>query len=263
MIEKDVSQLDQDFITIWSYYILYLKSGMDGLTERTITSLAEQGQINAIQSYYLFNEPGNNTVIDNHVLTLEYKSGLHFNEKFAIYNYYESHDKSQNNKKQLYEEIEARMKAKKWFDDSFYKLLNEVKTYKSFRYFKAAVEDAGYEYDKTKNPLVGQRTLEMYLASPVTIANIVISEATNGNLYRALKKDTKEVYDKLMKEYKKDPSNELVKFALGKNIVLIQPICFNVNEKVMKFGKGLLRELANRPMIVTFNPTSITPRVKR
>ena len=263
MLEKEVSQLDQDFIAIWSYYILYLESGMDGLTERTITSLAEQGQINAIQSYYLFNEPGNNAVIDNHVLTLEYKSGLHFNEKFAIYSYYESQEKSQTDKKQLYEEIESRMNANNCFDESFYELLEEVKKYKSYVYLKAAYDDALYEYNKTKNPLVGQRALEMCLSHLFSISKIAISEATNGSLYKTVKKDIKEIYNKLMKEYKKDPSNELVKYSLGKNIVLLQRAYCNVNEKVYEFGSGLLRELANRPMLVGNNPIPPTPRVKR
>ena len=263
MIEKNVSQLDQDFITIWSYYILYLESGMDGLTERTITSLAEQGQINAIQSYYLFNEPFNNTVIDDHVLTLENKSGLHFNEKFAIHSYYESQEKSQTNKKQLYEEIESRMKANDCFDESFDELLEEVKKYKSYKYLEAAYDDALYECNKTKNPLVGQRALEMALASLFTISKITISEVTNDSLYKTVKKEIKTVYNKLMKEYRKDPSNELVKYALGKNIVLLQDTYCDVSEKVLEFGKGLLRELANRPMLVGSNPTSITPRVKR
>ena len=263
MLEKEVSQLDQDFITMWSYYILYMESGIDGLTNKALIELAEQGQINALQTYYLFYKPGDNGVIDTHIAVLENTSGLNFNEKFAISNYYESEEKIKTNKQLLYDEIESRMKANDCFDESFDELLEEIKKYKSYRYYHAACDDAIYECNKTKNPLVGQRALEMSLCSMFAIARVSKSEAVNGSLYKEVKKEIKEVYKSLMKEYKKDPSNELIKYALGKNIVLLQSAYCDVNEKVMEFGKGLLRELANRPMIVTFNQTSITPRVKR
>ena len=56
-----------------------------------------------------------------------------------------------------------------------------------------------------------------------------------------------------MKEYKKDPSNELIKYALGKNIALYQPYYFDVDKEVYEFGKGLLKELADRYVVALNN----------
>lgn len=53
MIEYGFNALDNDFITLWSNYILYHDKGQ---IIKPLTMLAEKGQINAIQSWYLLKE---------------------------------------------------------------------------------------------------------------------------------------------------------------------------------------------------------------
>ena len=254
MIEKEVSQLDQDFITIWSYYVLcgINNNHVEQKVNIDITKLAEQGQINAIQSYYLFNQPGNNKVIDEQVLDLEYKLELNFNEKLALANYYESLERTQQDKQDLYNEIKSKIDAKE-YDRSFGYLQEKLKEYKSFQYFKDAYLDAKSEYEKTQNPLVGQRAIEMKNGIYYLLINIFVVKEIDNSPFKNTKRQIKEVYRRLMKEYKSDSSNELIKYALGKNIVLYQPYYFNVDKEVYEFGKGLLKELADRYVVALNN----------
>ena len=254
MIEKNVTQLDQDFITIWSYYVLcgINNDRVEQKVNIDITKLAELGQINAIQSYYLFNQPGNNKVIDEQVLDLEYKFELNFNEKLALANYYESLERTQQDKQDLYNEIKSKIDAKD-YDRSFAYLQEKLKDYKSFQYFKSAYLDARSEYEKTKNPLVGQRAIEMKNGIYYLLINIFVVKDIDNSSFKNTKREIKEVYRKLMKEYKKDPSNELIKYALGKNIALYQPYYFDVDKEVYEFGKGLLKELADRYVVALNN----------
>lgn len=68
MLEANFTELDNDFITLWSKFILtqdYM------LIKNDLEKLAELGQVNAVQSYYLFLEQGDKTnkliddIVDN------------------------------------------------------------------------------------------------------------------------------------------------------------------------------------------------------
>lgn len=81
MIEYDFDELDNDFITIWSNYILYQDKGR---IIGPLTMLAEKGQINAIQSWYLLKEASeqNETIekiVDNYKMD-------NFNQMHAVAN---------------------------------------------------------------------------------------------------------------------------------------------------------------------------------
>ena len=68
MLEYDFNELDNDFVTLWSKKIV---SGEDTLIFKDLTKLAELGQINAIQSWYLLaKDNDDNAVIDNNVENL-------------------------------------------------------------------------------------------------------------------------------------------------------------------------------------------------
>lgn len=74
MIQGNLTKLDNDFITIWSHYVLYREIDKDALRK-----LAELGQINAVQSYYLFFKE-TNAKVDG--IVKEYR-GLNPDEIFA------------------------------------------------------------------------------------------------------------------------------------------------------------------------------------
>ncbi|MDE6583518.1 MAG: hypothetical protein K2K31_02590, partial [Clostridia bacterium] len=65
MIEKDFTELDNDFITVWSKFILSSKKQLRSI-KHDIERLAELGQVNAVQSYYLFlkQDDKSNEIID-------------------------------------------------------------------------------------------------------------------------------------------------------------------------------------------------------
>ena len=54
MLEYKFNSLDDDFITLWSNYILYNDTT---LIIKPLEKLAEKGQINAIQCWYLLKKP--------------------------------------------------------------------------------------------------------------------------------------------------------------------------------------------------------------
>ena len=80
MIEYDFNELDNDFITLWSKFLLTndKKAIIDG-----IEALAEMGQINAVQSWYLINQGTQNKNIDK---ILSSYNGSNFNEYLAMAN---------------------------------------------------------------------------------------------------------------------------------------------------------------------------------
>ena len=51
MLEYEFDNLDDQFVTIWSKYFLYQD---ESLIIKDLETLAEMGQINAVQSWYLF-----------------------------------------------------------------------------------------------------------------------------------------------------------------------------------------------------------------
>ena len=68
MLEYGFNELDNDFVTLWSKKIV---SGEDTLIFRDLTKLAELGQVNAMQSWYLLaKDNDDNVVIDNLVSNL-------------------------------------------------------------------------------------------------------------------------------------------------------------------------------------------------
>ena len=80
MLEYDFNELDNDFITLWSKFLLTndKKAIIDG-----IEALAELGQINAVQSWYLINQGKQNKNIDK---ILSSYNGSSFNEFLAMAN---------------------------------------------------------------------------------------------------------------------------------------------------------------------------------
>lgn len=86
MLEYNFTKLDDDFITLWSRYILtddFSKEDMNALK-----NLACLGQINAIQSWYLFNGVGDCKEIDEKVKLFEKEKIINHNKLWALASYY-------------------------------------------------------------------------------------------------------------------------------------------------------------------------------
>ena len=67
-MKKELTQLDNDFITVWSYYLLTDSLSGKGVA---IKQLAKMGQPNAIQAWYQFNDIGTCPAIDKKLAELE------------------------------------------------------------------------------------------------------------------------------------------------------------------------------------------------
>ena len=74
MLEKDLTPLDNDFITVWSRY---LKGGNYSDIKSDIWRLARLGQVNAMQVWYDHNTIGTDGVIDANVKFYEEETDLH------------------------------------------------------------------------------------------------------------------------------------------------------------------------------------------
>ena len=117
MLEYDFNTLDDDFITLWSHYILWNDAGK---IIRPLESLAEKGQINAIQSWYLLKkQEEKNEVID--AMVDGFRGGS-FNEELAIANreYDRIKDKLHElNKKIAFYEKQGDALADRYWDEGF------------------------------------------------------------------------------------------------------------------------------------------------
>jgi len=64
MLEKNFNELDNDFITLWSMLFKEERPSYGGKFAEYIEYLAEMGQVNALQSYYIYNRKGKNKNVD-------------------------------------------------------------------------------------------------------------------------------------------------------------------------------------------------------
>ena len=251
MLEKEVSQLDQDFITVWSRYILLDKNSIDvnALHEikKELEKLARLGQINAIQSYYLFNPPGDK-IIDSYVQDLMLKDDLSFNELWAIGNYYRALEDFRGEDRKDLETYFGLIYFDETLDyqsEKYPKLCEtkeEIMKYPSMIYRNKAVEEAKFEANRYGNLLVKQRWVEMNLAQSAWILDPRAYTLPETRAFIA------DLSNDLLKAYKVDKDNDLVKYAFGKNLVLFADT-IPTSQKQFNFGIKLLKELANRPII--------------
>lgn len=82
MLEYNFNNYDNDFITIWCRYLV---TKDENFVLPSIEELAEKGQINALQAWYNFKQPGDNCKIDS---ILNSYNGGNFNELIAMANYH-------------------------------------------------------------------------------------------------------------------------------------------------------------------------------
>lgn len=226
MLEENFTPLDDDFITLWSKYIVSNENYHEISCE--LEKLAELGQINAIQSWYLFNKPGVNDMIDKNCKGL----GSDSNSLWAKANYewlafnewiedYETLTKKVNYQGEFFEAI----KEKPLIPAGVINQTEYVR--KVFQ----AIRAGETEYQETQNPLTLQRYLEMVASKPF--------EPTLKE-----KRETKNCALQLRKElynlFWQNPIPQ-IEFALGKNLYY-----FDGNKKTKQEGLQLLTDLSDR-----------------
>ena len=141
MLEYKFTELDDDFITLWSNFILYHDTS---LIIGPLKEIAEKGQINAIQCWYLLKKVDEESQIIDSIVDSYY--GDSFNESLAIAN--RIHDKTRHELKELLEQI------------AHYHELG-------VRKYEADLADQGIEqtndYFKKRNDLINEYKLRRWL----------------------------------------------------------------------------------------------------
>ncbi len=233
MLEYGFNELDNDFVTLWSKKLV---SDEDFLIFRDLTKLAELGQINAIQSWYLLAQRGdNNEVIDNIVKNLG-NSGA--NALLARAN------------KNLFD-TDIIIELSKWWaledegflyrDNDEFRDLTERLRHTVFCCYLAGSIEAYYDnYEITHNPLVLERFYEMMRARKIGYKNLIqVKCKASSTEFSKLRKT-------LLEMYEQDKNNVAVAFALGKNLTL-----FKSNDKLKALGSKILTDLSMRELSST------------
>lgn len=241
MLERDFTTLDDDFITVWSDFFLNHDKYK---TKAKIEYLAEMGQINSVQSWYLFEVEGKNKNIDH---VYDYILSKGDKDDFNILLMRQNReDKLGIDRKVRSIKMTAHLGGistseadKEVLDLPYFKLAKQI--------FLAAEN----EYLTTKNPLVWERAIEILTAN---IAHL--PHSSDERVMHAVYPRAKKVRSVLLKMYneekKKNPKLTPVDipqlaFALGKNCYQ-----FAATQKYKKLGEKLLFDLSRRPMSTMF-----------
>ena len=191
MLEIEFNELDNDFITFWSRKILGYQSKN---VYEDIRKLAELGQVNAVQCYYLWtkNLCRYNSVIENHLY---------------------------NNTRGDFKRIDFNWQLALAF------AINNTAL------GKQALCNMLAKFDTTQNYLILERALEIsdYL-----------------NIRTGMFVDKVKMRKYLIAQYKNNPTNPQIAFALAKNLL------FWGSTKKKQLGRQILQQLAKREYSKTF-----------
>lgn len=251
MLEKDVSQLDQDFITLWSDYFL---NDFDYKNiKEEIRILAEKGHPKAIHAWYLFSNHGDNYIIDNNIWNLMYNPDPTYDELWAISTYLGNDERNNKGRKDIEYDIKDLMN--RYFHNTnigvshqviYYRKL--IQKYPSYGYRVNAIKCIK-EKDINENPsniLLLQRKLEMEYGNSLSL---IFKGATDPKEYYDFQYEVYSVRRKLLKAYKIDPSNDVVKYHLAKNIKLLSEV-IDTSKKHLNLADDIFKELSNRPLSI-------------
>ena len=236
MLEYGFNELDNDFVTLWSKKIV---SGENSLIFTDLTKLAELGQINAIQSWYLLARDGDsNAVIDNFVSNLG-NGGA--NELLAIAH---KHFFKNDIWRQMCEWDEMASwgyfnrteRQEKEFDNLKYEI--QSSTYGN--YYSTSIEMYYNNYKNTHNQLMLERFYEMMAGRTGLHKKLFVIKVRASSIeFRKLRKT-------LLEMYEQDKNNVAVAFALGKNLTL-----FKSNASLKALGSQILTDLSKRELSKT------------
>ena len=245
MLEYNFNQLDDDFITLWSNFVLYHDTS---LIIEPLQRLAEKGQVNAIQCWYLLKKPAQQNQIIDDIVDGYY--GDSFNEALAIANRVYARTKLEliELKKQIAEYHEKGEKLAlprideddlitEEIDNSYFIERDRlVEDFRASEYAQQLIKAAKLTESAaktTKSCLIWERLLEIYAANPMLLDNNLISQGDHYHIRKALRKRLKQNKD-----------DAAVKFALGKSLSF-----FTQEGKKELESFRILSELANRPLI--------------
>ena len=243
MLEYNFNALDNDFITLWSKKLV---GGEDYTIFKDLTKLAELGQINAIQCWYLIaGEMDRDKIIDKKVDNL--RSGGP-NELLAKANrdfYIRSRWRQLcawdglNSEAPIYRTEES--------ERDFYKITRTLEQSDYVVNTKLAI-DAYYNlYNQTGNLLYLERFFEM-------MHSLNRAERKLFDLkYPALVHKFSKFRRDLLELYRQDKSNIAVAFAVGKNLTL-----FKAEDRLKKMGTGILTKLSERDLSKTLQGYQIS-----
>ena len=245
MLEYDFNALDDDFITLWSHYILWNDSEK---IIKPLERLAEKGQINAIQSWYLLKrQEDSNTTIDSIVDGFR---GGSFNEELAIAHreYDKIKDKLHELRDQIafYTEQGYALLKDRWNKGYGYTLPDDqneyyikrdrlVDKYKSSEYARHLILAADFAENacrNTKKATVFERLFEIYASNPLILDNDRIEKKTI--------RKTGKILANYVKEH---PEDSRARFTLAKNYVF-----FSDKQSKQAEGSRILEDLAKRPL---------------
>lgn len=249
MLEYDFNELDNDFITLWSKYILWNDTSS---IIKPLERLAEMGQINAIQSWYLIKkQEEKNEKID---AIVDGYYGKSFNEALAIA--HREYDRSRSELiklgNQIIKNYELGVELAQTNLDKGYRIPIEenryfiererlIEEYRNTEYAKLltiAADLTEQACQTAKTISVFERLFELYAANPLVLDNDRISEKTIAEV----KKMARSVINN-KKASEEDKTR--VKFILGKNILF-----FSKKEKDQTEGTNIMFELSKRPLSI-------------
>lgn len=251
MLEYNFNDLDNDFITIWSHWILHHDTSA---IMEPLTRLAEMGQINAIQSYYLLKkENETNEVIDRLVNSFY---GQSFNESFAIANkiYSENRKEIDLLRRKIAVQGENYLIWEGLYPDEYIpheknsygtELDNLIKYYSETNYGKQIKKTVDLGLLQAKNSrlaLVYQRVFEVISAEPI------IFKSDIGE------RDIKNVRNTLRARVKNNTNYPSSFYALGKNLLF-----FGKKDKEKYEGSNILRQLSERELSINKVNANLNP----
>ncbi len=233
-----LTDLEDDFITIWSDYILYQDKSR---VWNQIIKLAELGQVNAISCWYMLKDDKDdkNPVIEEFVKPLlhDLSEGHSYSEYVLLSHYCLSKEggwtrlnscaenvcfyKNRMNRSDTDKQYESWHNLYKSAEEELLDLGFMTNGLKAMRVLSQMI---GFKYD----PLMKERYLE------------ISTEALSPYALNIKKKSVKK---QLLKMYKSTPQNTQVKYSFAKNLVL-----FSDNAKQVNLGRKMLTELASREL---------------
>ena len=239
MLEYKFNSLDDDFITLWSNYILYNDTT---LIIKPLEELAEKGQINAIQSWYLLKKPEQQNATIDAIVDNFY--GHSFNEALAIA--HKTYARTKADLDELTDKIlELEKRETKYANMNSDPYCSEISYFNELQYmvdkyrqteFADKIRDAAkitsQTAQNTKSCLVFERLYEICSASPLIFSDVEICKGDIRNVRRAL-----------LNRLKLNPNDAVAKFAYAKDLSF-----FPLKDKNKLEGAKILEELAERPL---------------
>ena len=260
MLENNFNELDNDFVTIWSRYIV---NHDEAQIMNDLEKLAELGQINAIQSYYLIlglrEKAQTNSTIDrkleenavsrnfNYILA-EANKNYALNSK-QLHELMKEHDEKVDEINELDEEYRHAVRYENYnlserlerqidnADDELEEKKEEIKHHPVVAKETEAIKSCYAQAKETQNPYVKERYFELATGTHASY----FLEKDERKFNNAIKQTQKE----LARRFKTNPDPQTA-YALGKSLVF-----FGKKEKSKQMGIEILTKLAERPLSKT------------